>query len=173
MPLDVEAVAERVTRKIKESPFNGATILHEPGRYLVADAGILLTQVASIKRAERIFLGIDAGMHTLLRPALYDAYHPIDYVNNPAAPCDQKVNVVGQICENTDVIARERLLPKAIQVGDLLSIGVVGAYGFCMSSQYNTRPRAAEVLIRKGKPCLIRERETFDDLIAKTRGEDD
>jgi diaminopimelate decarboxylase len=173
LPLDVDAVAEKVTRKIKESPFNGATILHEPGRYLVADAGVLLTRVASIKRAERTFIGIDAGMHTLLRPALYDAYHPIEYVNNLTLPYDQKVNVVGQICENTDVIAKERMLPKAIKVDDLLAIGVVGAYGFCMSSQYNTRPRAAEVLIRNGKPLLIRERETFDDLIAKTRGLND
>ncbi|MBP9840817.1 MAG: diaminopimelate decarboxylase [Simkaniaceae bacterium] len=173
LPLDIEEVAERVTQKIKASPFNGATILHEPGRYLVADAGILLTRVASIKRAEKTFIGIDAGMNTLLRPALYKAYHPIDYVNQFTLPHDQQVNVVGQICENTDVIAQGRFLPKEIKVGDLLSIGVVGAYGFCMSSQYNTRPRAAEVLIRKGIPYLIRERETFDDLVAKTRMVDD
>lgn len=173
LPLDVEAVAAKVVKKINASPFKGATVLHEPGRYLVADAGMILTQVASIKRAERTFVGIDAGMHTLLRPALYDAYHPIDYVNNLAAPCDQKVHVVGQICENTDVIARDRMLPKELKVDDLLAIGVAGAYGFCMSSQYNTRPRAAEVMIRNEKPYLIRERETFDDLIAKTRPIDD
>ena len=136
----------------------------EPGRYLVADSTILLTTVHSIKKGPVKYVGIDAGMNTLLRPALYNAYHHIVNASRLNSRKTEIVNVCGQICENTDVIAKNRKLGY-IKEGDLLAILNVGAYGFSMSSQYNTRPRAAEVMIHNKKIKLIRKRETINDLI--------
>ncbi|MEE8113976.1 MAG: hypothetical protein V3T23_06440, partial [Nitrososphaerales archaeon] len=110
------------------------------------------------------YVGTDAGMNTLLRPALYGAYHQV-YVANRMfhRPNPEKITICGQICENTDVIAEGRRLPL-IKDGDILAILNAGAYGFAMSSQYNNRPRAAEVLVNGGAVDLIRERETVSDL---------
>ena len=171
--LDIEAVAKNVVAKLRqklsEYQMGEPLLLHEPGRYLVCDAGILIAGVTSIKQSEKRFVGLDAGMHTLMRPALYDAYHHILYANDLNAPCNHLVNVVGQVCENTDIFAKDRLLPAQINIGDLLVLLNVGAYGFCMSSQYNSQPRAAEVLVSNGKAELIRERETYQNLIQGTR----
>ncbi len=170
--LDVGEVAKRVVKKLREKltayRMGEPWLIHEPGRYLVCDAGILLARVTSIKNAYKKFVGLDAGMHTLLRPALYGAYHQILYANDLNAPSDHPVNVVGQICESSDMFAKDRFLSSKIAVGDLLAFLNTGAYGFSMSSQYNSQPRAAEVLVCKGDAALIRERETFEDLVKHT-----
>lgn len=170
--LDIEAVARAVVAKLRKklAQYNlgEPLLLHEPGRYLVCDAGILLATVTSIKDGYKKFVGLDAGMQTLLRPALYGAYHHMLYAQDLNAPSDSPVNIVGQVCENTDCFAKDRPLPAKIQVGDLIALLNVGAYGFCMSSQYNSQPRAAEVLVCNGKATLIRERENYSNLIQGT-----
>jgi diaminopimelate decarboxylase len=166
-PLDPDAVAKSVTgifiEKCRSIGLKSPLLMMEPGRYIVGDAGILLARVHSIKKGGRTFIGTDAGMNTLLRPALYNAYHPVLLANRLDLAAEEKATVVGQICENTDHLARDRLLPK-ISPGDLLAVLNSGAYGFAMSSQYNTRPRAAEVLAKDGAADLIRRREGFDDI---------
>ncbi|MFH1545794.1 MAG: diaminopimelate decarboxylase [Patescibacteria group bacterium] len=143
-------------------------LLLEPGRFLVGDAGVLLTRIQTIKPNQKTFVGVDAGMQTLLRPALYDAWHEILLAGNLNAKAAKKVSVVGQICENTDQLARDRLLPKLAE-GDLLAILDTGAYGFGMSSNYNTRARPAEVLVSEGKAEIIREREGSNEIIGRQR----
>ncbi|MSR85785.1 diaminopimelate decarboxylase [Candidatus Woesearchaeota archaeon] len=156
-PLNLKAVGERIQR-VKKSP---ATLVLEPGRYIVAQSGTLLTKVTTIKEK---FIGVDAGMTTLIRPMLYGAYHPIVLANDDALPETEKYTVVGPICESTDCFAKDRSLPK-IKEGDILAIQIVGAYGFIMGSQYNGQPRAAEILVSNGLYSLIRKRETTEDLI--------
>lgn len=167
--IDIEAVATIVTTRLKEKlhqyKMGEPVIVHEPGRYLMGDAGLLLSKVVAIKQSEQTFIGLDAGMHTLLRPALHDAYHHIWLANDLDAPCDAHVNLVGQICESTDTFARNRQMPSKIKVHDLLAFSNTGAYGFCMSSNYNSQPKAAEVMISKGEARLIRKRETYEDII--------
>jgi diaminopimelate decarboxylase len=137
----------------------------EPGRYLVAEAGALLATVQSVKDvAGRRTLVIDAGMQTLLRPALYDAYHRVVPLAQMAAAETVATDVVGPICESADVLARERVLP-ALQPGDRLALLDVGAYGFSMASQYNSQPRPAEVIVDGGQARLARRRETYEDLV--------
>ncbi|MDD9873297.1 MAG: diaminopimelate decarboxylase [Deltaproteobacteria bacterium] len=155
----------------------------EPGRYLVAEAGTLVTEVRAVKRqGGNHFVLVDAGFNTLARPAMYGAYHPMSLLpkNNRAAgagPEERKICEVvvgGPLCESGDIftqdeegMVRTQPLPEA-QVGDLLLIGCAGAYGFSMSSNYNSKPRAAEVMISGGRAHLIRARETGADLM---RGE--
>jgi diaminopimelate decarboxylase len=137
----------------------------EPGRYLVCDASILLTAVNTVKVTPfKRFVGVDAGFNTLLRPTMYGSYHQVLVANRIGASDEVTYDIVGPICESGDVLAKDRRLPK-IQEGDLLAILNAGAYGYVMSSQYNSRPRAAEVLVKDGKYCLVREREHLDDLV--------
>lgn len=170
--LAIDDVAERVVRKfrekLKEYQMGEPYLIHEPGRYLVCDAGILVAQVTSIKNGYKKFIGLNAGMHTLLRPALYGAYHHIVYANDLNAAGDEEVNVVGQVCENSDIFAKGRHLSSKIGVDDLLVFLNTGAYGFCMSSQYNSQPKAAEVLVDNGNSRVIRRRETYEDLLRGT-----
>lgn len=169
--LDIGQVARSVAAtlhaKLTEYALPKPRLLQEPGRYLVADAGLLLTTISALKEGEIPFLGVDAGMNTLLRPALYDAYHHIV----PTAGMNRRelspYHIAGQICENTDIFAKERLLPSDLKQGEHLAFLDAGAYGYGMSSQYNTRPRAAEVLVNKGEAYLIRQRETLQDIISK------
>lgn len=167
--IDIENIAARVVKKLRKKleiyQMGEPQLIHEPGRYLVCDAGILISQVTSIKNGYKKFIGLNAGMHTLLRPALYGAYHQILYANNLNAENDQLVNVVGQVCENSDIFAKDRPLSSQIAVDDLLVFLNTGAYGYCMSSQYNSQPKAAEVLVNRGQAALIRKRETFEDII--------
>jgi diaminopimelate decarboxylase len=116
----------------------------------------------------KIFVGVDAGFNTLVRPTMYGSYHPILVANKLGAAGKETYDVVGPICESGDALAKDRKLP-AIEEGDLLAVLNAGAYGFSMSSQYNARPRAAEVMIRQGKPVLIREREQLDNLTANQK----
>jgi diaminopimelate decarboxylase len=170
--IDIDDVAARVVKKLREKleayQMGEPQLIHEPGRYLVCDAGILISQVTSIKNGYKKFIGLDAGMHTLLRPALYGAYHHILYANDLNTENDQSVNVVGQVCENSDIFAKDRMLSSKIAVDDLLVFLNTGAYGFCMSSQYNSQPKAAEVLVNNGQAALIRERETVQDIFRGT-----
>lgn len=139
----------------------------EPGRYLVADAGVLLTAVNTVKESGDGYLaGVDAGMTDLLRPALYDAYHGVRTVgaDSESRP-DADVSVVGPICESTDVLARDRSLPRPRR-GDLLAVGNAGAYGIEMANQYNSRPRPPVVALEDGETRVIRRRETIDDVVA-------
>ncbi len=140
----------------------------EPGRYLVCDSTVLLSTVTHVKKSYRIFVGCDAGMNTLLRPALYGAYHEVLLANRLRMKKSVTVNITGQICENSDMMAKDRLMPQT-SPGDILAFLNAGAYGFSMSSRYNTRPMAAEVLVHNGKAELIREREDFTDLVQRQR----
>ncbi len=169
--LDIDKVARCVVdmlrAKLKEYDIPEPMLIQEPGRYLVADAGVLLTTVSSLKEGETTFLGVDAGMNTLLRPALYDSYHHIVPTNGMDRKNTCPYNVVGQICENTDLFSKGRKLPEKLKPGDHLAFLDVGAYGYGMSSQYNTRPRAAEVLVNDGEAYLIRKRENLEDILNK------
>lgn len=168
-PLDLSVFSEKVLSlfktKIREYGLGEPMFCVEPGRFLVADACVLLTAVNTVKiTPHRKFVGVDAGFNTLVRPAMYGSYHPILVANKLDATEQEKVDVAGPICESGDLLAKDRLLPK-IEEGDLLAVLNAGAYGFSMSSQYNARPRAAEVLVKNGSFRLVREREQLDDLM--------
>ena len=135
----------------------------EPGKSVVGDTGLLLTKVTGIKKSYKTFIGLDAGMETLMRPALYGAYHRIYKVGVPDAKLTNMVDITGRICENTDRLAVDRPFPE-VSEGDLIAIMDTGAYGYAMAHQFNTRPRPAEVLINGDQSCLIRKRETIQDI---------
>ncbi|HEX9579122.1 MAG TPA: diaminopimelate decarboxylase [Myxococcales bacterium] len=143
-------------------------VLLEPGRLLAANAGVLLSRVLLRKQGQgaRRFVVIDAGMNDLLRPSLYDAHHEVEPVGRPRRGAEV-VDVVGPVCESADVLAKRRRLPP-LQAGDLVVLRTAGAYGMSMASQYNARPRPAEVLVDGRSWRIIRARETYADLI---RGE--
>jgi len=165
IPLDPKALVKTLEAAFEDQP--ELELLVEPGRYLVADAGLLLTKVLYRKNtSKRRFVIVDGAMTDLPRPALYDAWHPVEVVA-PRPGKKTMADVVGPVCESGDFLARRRLLPP-LERGDLLAVLKAGAYGFAMSSQYNSRPRAAEVLVDGGKARLARRRETGRDL---TRGE--
>ena len=148
----------------------GLRILLEPGRFLVGNAGVLLTRVRYIKQAEqKKFVIVDAGMNDLIRPALYQSYHEIVPVREPRSGTPGPVDVVGPVCESGDFFAQDRALPE-FHEGELAALMSAGAYGFVMASNYNSRPFPAEVLVRGPRFGLIRERQTHDDLV---RGERD
>ncbi|OQW41364.1 MAG: diaminopimelate decarboxylase [Proteobacteria bacterium SG_bin4] len=139
-------------------------LLIEPGRSLVGNSGILLTRIEYLKHTSaRNFAIVDAAMNDLMRPALYDAYHEILPVLNSRAEA-KRYEVVGPVCETGDFLGHDREL--AVETGDLLSVMSAGAYGMSMSSNYNTRPRAAEIMVDQDKTYVIRQRETIDQLIA-------
>jgi diaminopimelate decarboxylase len=142
-------------------------IMFEPGRSLVGNTGILLARVEYLKHgAHRNFAVIDAAMNDLIRPALYDAWHDIQPVAPRRTPA-RRYEIVGPVCESGDFLGRDREL--SLTEGDLVAIMSAGAYGMTMSSNYNTRPRAAEVMISGGEMHLIRARETVAQLIAPER----
>jgi diaminopimelate decarboxylase len=143
----------------------GCTLVLEPGRAIVGNAGILVTTALYHKDSgEKRFLVVDAGMNDLIRPSLYEAYHDIKPVIEPASPEKAVFDVVGPICESGDFLAKDRELTEVKQ-GELLAVMGAGAYGFSMSSNYNSRVRAAEVLVRGKEYFVVRDRETFNDLI--------
>jgi diaminopimelate decarboxylase len=139
-------------------------LVFEPGRLLVGDAGVLLTRVEYLKPGDpKSFAIVDAAMNDLLRPALYDAWHPVAPVR-PRAGAEQRWDIVGPVCESGDFLAHDRSL--AIAEGDLLAIGAAGAYAMAMSSNYNARPRACEVIVDDSRVHLVRQRERADALFA-------
>jgi diaminopimelate decarboxylase len=141
----------------------GLTLLMEPGRFVVGNAGMLLTRVLYRKYSGgRHFLITDAGMTELLRPSHYDAFHRIEPVGRPVG--EMKADVVGPVCESGDFLALDREMAEA-NAGDLLAVYDVGAYGYVMASNYNTRPRGAEVLVDGDRYAVVTARETYDDLV--------
>jgi diaminopimelate decarboxylase len=141
-------------------------ILVEPGRFLIGNAGVLLTRVRYIKQTGvKKFAIVDAGMNDLIRPALYHSYHEIVPVIEPNKSKAERVDIVGPVCESGDFFARDRELPK-VQAGDLVALLDAGAYGMSQASNYNTRTRPAEVLADGAEARLIRRRETLKDLFA-------
>ena len=158
---DLQAYADAVALRLSD---RGYKVILEPGRSLVGNAGTLLTRVEFVKHGEeKNFVIVDAAMNDLMRPALYDAYHHIETVeakNSPAFIAD----VVGPICESGDFLGKDRSL--VCEAGDLLAVRSAGAYASSMASNYNTRPRAAEVLVNGQDAKLVRQRETFEQQIA-------
>jgi len=143
----------------------GLRVLLEPGRFLVGNAGVLLTRVRYLKQTEtKKFVIVDAGMNDLIRPALYQSYHEIVPVREPATPQRESVDVVGPVCESGDFFAQDRELP-ATNEGDLVALMSAGAYGFAMASNYNSRPLPAEILVKGNSCSLIRRRQAMEDLI--------
>jgi diaminopimelate decarboxylase len=139
-------------------------LLFEPGRFLVGNAGVLLTRVEYLKPgAAKNFAIVDAAMNDLLRPALYGAWHPVDPVR-PRVGDERRWEIVGPVCESGDFLAHDR--PLALAPGDLLAVGAAGAYGMAMSSNYNSRPRACEVIVDDSNAHLVRRRERVDELFA-------
>lgn len=172
-PLDLSFFSEKMLslfkRRVDEYRLGEPFFCVEPGRYLVCDASILLTRVNTVKTTPfKKFIGVDAGFNTLVRPTMYGSYHHVLVANNLDAPEEETYDVAGPICESGDLLAKDRHLPK-VEEGHLLAVLNAGAYGYAMSSQYNARPRAAEVLVKNGKCAPIRERETLDDLVSGQR----
>ncbi|MDR2906141.1 MAG: diaminopimelate decarboxylase [Helicobacteraceae bacterium] len=142
------------------------TIVCEPGRFLTAEAGVFLTRVIYEKKAgKKRFVVVDGAMNDLIRPALYGAFHKVAVIGAEDHSGENLCDVVGPVCESSDFFAKNIHLPD-VRRGDLLAIYAAGAYGFAMSSNYNTRRRAAEVAVEEGKDRLIRERESYEELFA-------
>jgi diaminopimelate decarboxylase len=155
--------ADAVLPEVRDS---GLSIILEPGRNIVAPAGVLVSRVVDVKvrPGGKLFVVLDAGMTELIRPMLYNAFHRIEPVADSSADavtCD----IVGPLCESSDTLGKDRRLPWP-EVGDLFAIRDTGAYGSVMASNYNRRPMPAEVLVENGRPTVIRRRQTIDDLVA-------
>jgi len=160
MPTKPEDYAHQLKEKIKDQ---GVTLILEPGRSLVGNAAMLLTRVQYIKRSEgHTFVIVDAGMNDLARPAIYDAYHEIIPVELREAQTES-ADVVGPVCESSDVFGKQRTLPES-KAGDNLAICSAGAYGCAMASHYNGRIKPAELMVDGEDITVIRERESYDDL---------
>jgi diaminopimelate decarboxylase len=170
----VRDYAEAIVPPLREL---GVRILVEPGRFLVGNAGVLVTRVRFIKQTgSKRFAIVDAGMNDLIRPALYQSYHEIVPVRDPRMRTitstsksksknkTEKIDIVGPVCESGDFFALQREMPE-LHEGDLLAIMSAGAYGFVMASNYNSRPLPAEALVRGDQPVLIRKRQTWEDLV--------
>jgi diaminopimelate decarboxylase len=163
--LDVDALAGRIAPRAREA---GLRLILEPGRSLVGEAGVLLTRVQYVKRADgKTFVIVDGGMSELIRPSHYGGFHAIEVAGPTDGRAVQTVDVVGPICETGDFLALDRPLPVPEQ-GDLLAVRTSGAYGFSMASNYNGRRRPPEVIVDGADVHLARRRETYEDLI---RGE--
>lgn len=161
-PPDPKAVVEVITAAVADANYE---VLIEPGRSIVGNAGVLLTRVQYLKETGgKHFAVVDAGMNDLIRPALYDAWQSILPVQENPAGEPRQYDIVGPVCETGDFLGLDRTL--ALNEGDGLAVCGAGAYGFCMSSNYNSRPRPAEVMVDGAETHLIRRRETIDDLIA-------
>ncbi|HMQ73130.1 MAG: diaminopimelate decarboxylase [Burkholderiaceae bacterium] len=166
-PPAADELVARMLARLDARGFGGREILLEPGRSLVGNAGVLLTEVQYLKPgAARSFCIVDAAMNDLVRPAMYQAWMAIEPCTERAAPA-RPWDVVGPVCESGDWLGRDRRL--AVEPGDVLAVLSAGAYGMTMASNYNTRPRAAEVMIVDGEAVLVRERERVQDLFAGER----
>ena len=161
-PLTIQAYADAVVPHLEPL---GLRILCEPGRFMVGNAGVMLTKVLYEKRGSaKIFKIVDAGMNDLIRPTLYEGWHQIVPLKQPANATVEKVDVVGPICESGDFLAQNRELPL-VKEGEYLAVLSAGAYGFTMASNYNTRPMPAEILVDGDKATVVRERQTLDDVL--------
>ncbi len=162
-PLTIERYAESLVPKIRDL---GLKIVVEPGRYVVGNAGVMISRVIFEKRGSaKVFQIVDAGMNDLIRPALYQGHHDIVPLIEPKNGETEKIDVVGPVCESGDFFAQDRELPKLSQ-GDYIALMSSGAYGFVMASNYNSRPFPPEILVDGDEARVIRKRQTFEDLIA-------
>ncbi len=161
-PLTIEKYGQELVPRIKDL---GLKILLEPGRYIVGNAGVLVTRCLYEKKGSaKTFKIVDAGMNDLIRPALYEGHHEIVPLIEPTSSELTKVDVVGPICESGDFFCQDRPLPD-FQPGDAVALMSAGAYGFVMASNYNSRPLPAEILVEGGDATLVRKRQTLEDLI--------
>jgi diaminopimelate decarboxylase len=161
-PLTIQNYAESVVPLLKPL---GLRILCEPGRFMVGNAGVLLTQVLYEKRGgAKTFKIVDAGMNDLIRPTLYEGWHQIVPLKQPATKETEVVDVVGPICETGDYLAQNREIP-IVKEGDYIAAMSAGAYGFTMASNYTTRPMPAEILVDGDQAHVVRERQTLDDVL--------
>ncbi|NND60900.1 MAG: diaminopimelate decarboxylase [Gammaproteobacteria bacterium] len=160
---DAAPTIEHYIEALREAAGSDYRLAFEPGRSIVAEAGLMLTRVVAIKRnGDRQFAIVDAGMNDFLRPALYDAMHPIVAVaESDTAPASY--DIVGPVCETADTLGHQREL--SLSPGSLVAMLETGAYGAAMSSHYNSRPRCAEIMVIAGEARLVRQRESFDDLV--------
>lgn len=162
LPLTIQDYAAAILPPLRVI---GLRVLLEPGRLLVGNAGVLLTRVRYLKQTgTKKFVIVDAGMNDLIRPALYQSYHEIVPVREPATAQRESVDVVGPVCESGDFFAQDRDLPE-MKEGDLAALMSAGAYGFAMASNYNSRPLPAEALVEGDRFSLIRRRQTMEDLV--------
>ncbi|MCL2032425.1 MAG: diaminopimelate decarboxylase [Methanomassiliicoccaceae archaeon] len=161
--MDIGELAANLTEMVLEET-DVRTLKLEPGRYIVCDTAVLLTRCVDVKDAGvKKYVGVDTGFNTLIRPAMYEAYHHVEIGNKFGKACTAKYDVVGPICETGDYFARDRVLPNP-EEGDIVVIYDAGAYGFSMSSNYNSRPLCREVLVNDGKAELIRDSERIEEL---------
>lgn len=159
-PRDFAPVVAEITKDLQA---RGVRIQLEPGRFVAAESGTLVTKVMFVKKSGGYnFVMVDAGMNDLIRPALYQAYHPIKLARVSSAK-DMPCVIAGPVCESSDIFARDRMLPEDIKRGDIIEIGYAGAYGFTMSSQYNARDRLAEVMVEGNTHRLIRRAFTAEE----------
>ena len=158
-----QAYAEAVLASVRES---NLPVVLEPGRSVVGPSGVLVTRVVDVKPQPggKLFVILDAGMTELIRPMLYNAYHRIEPVIARDAP-DVIADVVGPLCESSDTLGKDRRFPRP-EVGDLFAVLDTGAYGSVMASNYNRRPIPAEVMVQDGRSCVIKRRQTIDDILA-------
>jgi diaminopimelate decarboxylase len=161
-PLTIEQYGREIVPRLKDL---GLKILLEPGRFIVGNAGVLITRCLYEKKGRaKTFKIVDAGMNDLIRPALYEGHHEIVPLKQPASDARVTVDVVGPICESGDFFCQDRELPD-FQPGDYIALMSAGAYGFAMASNYNSRPLPEEVLVEGGVATVIRKRQTLEDLI--------
>ncbi len=161
-PLTIERYGKELVPRLKDL---GLKILLEPGRYIVGNAGVLITKCLYEKKGSaKTFKIVDAGMNDLIRPALYEGHHEIVPLAKPASKELVKVDVVGPICESGDFFCQDRELPD-FQPGDSIALMSAGAYGFAMASNYNSRPLPAEILVEGGTSTIVRKRQSLEDLI--------
>lgn len=168
LPGDSEPAIAEYCSLIKKYFSNGPRVILEPGRVMVANAGILVTEVLFRKsRGRKDFLIVDAGMSELMRPTLYESHHEVIALNEKHANTllTTVTDVVGPLCESGDILAKKRRLSREIKRGDRLAFLTCGAYGFSMANHYNSRPLCAEVLVKGSKSEIIRRRETYADLV--------
>lgn len=165
-PLD--KYAHGICRKVKDSGLHFKAIAVEPGRYIAGDAGILLTKINTVEEKGVPVIGVDSGFGSLLRPAMYGAYHHMVICSKADKRPDKEWIVAGNLCESGDVFNESKSKPRPLPTpneGDILAILDAGAYGFSMSSRYNSRALPAEALVMKGRDMLIRKRECYGDLL--------
>jgi len=167
-PIDLniykEVLVDKFIKLVESTDFGNPSLKIEPGRFIAGEASIILTQINTIKNnGFKLFAGVDAGFNTLLRPTMYGSYHHIIRCIEREAE-EFVYDIAGPICESGDILGKERKFSK-LEEGDYLAVLDAGAYGFTMSSPYNSRPRPAEILVNNGTIHAIREAETYDDLL--------
>lgn len=166
--LDVDEVGHYILRNFSKfsskGQFRDSQLILEPGRFIIANAGVLLASVTGVKRYDNVLVGMDVSMNTLIRIPLYGAVHPVFVANRTSDSRKVSVNLVGQVCENTDILFRSISLPR-LEVGDTIAILNCGAYVTSMSSNYNLLARPMEIMIDGSKERVIRRRETIEDIL--------